>query len=103
MRLIFKTEMLIYHAKANLDEKILFGRIIHLQNPQIGKMLVRGLYGNREFHVPFWSMIYLAWKFEFTTIVSFRNRILISIASKSRTRMEGGILDSHTNPLQAFF
>ena len=27
------------------------------------QMLVRGLYGNREFHIPFWSMIYVALKF----------------------------------------
>ena len=26
-------------------------------------MLVRGLYGNRGFHIPFWSMIYAALKF----------------------------------------
>ena len=26
-------------------------------------MLVRGLYGNREFHIPFWSIIYVALKF----------------------------------------
>ena len=40
------------------------------------------LFGNQEFHVPFWSMIYLAMKFEFLLDVSFRNSILISIASK---------------------
>ena len=27
---IFKTKMLIYQSKANLDEKILFGKITHL-------------------------------------------------------------------------
>ena len=26
-------------------------------------MLVRGLYGNREFHIPFWSVIYVTLKF----------------------------------------
>ena len=30
MRPIFKTEMLIYQLKANLDERILFGKITHL-------------------------------------------------------------------------
>ena len=30
MRPIFKTKVIIYHSKANLDEKILFGKIKHL-------------------------------------------------------------------------
>ena len=29
LRLIFKTEMLIYHSKTILDEKLLFDKIIH--------------------------------------------------------------------------
>ena len=33
MRPIFKTEMLIYKAKANFDEKILFGNITHHLGP----------------------------------------------------------------------
>ena len=41
---IFKTKMFIYQAKANLDEKILFRKIIHHLDPEIRKMLVRGLY-----------------------------------------------------------
>ena len=53
MRPIFKNKLLNYHSKANLDEKILLCKIHHL----------RGLYGNPEFHVPFWSMIYEAMKF----------------------------------------
>ena len=48
MRPMFKTEMLIYHSKANLDEKILFGSILHLTNPEIRKMLVKGMFGNRN-------------------------------------------------------
>ena len=36
-------------------------------------MSVRGLYGNREFHVPFCFMIYVALKFNFTAIISFRH------------------------------
>ena len=63
MRPIFKTKMLIYHSKANLDEIILFGNITHHIDPKIRKMPVRGLYGNRKFHIPFWSMIYVAPKF----------------------------------------
>ena len=62
MSQIFKTKVLIYHSKANLDDKILFGKIKHLKDPTTIKMLVRGLYGNREFHIPFWSMIYVSLK-----------------------------------------
>ena len=62
MGLIFKTELLIYQSKANLDEKILFGKITKHLDLEISKMPVRGLYGNRIFHVPFWSMIYVALK-----------------------------------------
>ena len=53
MRPIFKTKMLIYHSNVNLDDKISFGKIKHLQDPTRIKMLVRGLYGNREFNIPF--------------------------------------------------
>ena len=63
MRQIFKTKLLIYQSQTNLDEKILFGKITHLDDPTVRKMLVRGWYGNREFHVPFWSMIRVALKF----------------------------------------
>ena len=37
MRLISKTEMLINQSKAKLDEKILFGKLIHHVNPEIRK------------------------------------------------------------------
>ena len=60
---IFKTELLIYQSKANLDEKILFDKITHQLDPEIRKMPVRGLYGNQIFQVPFWSMIHVALKF----------------------------------------
>ena len=30
MRLIFKADMLIYHSKTNLDEKMLFTKFTHL-------------------------------------------------------------------------
>ena len=65
--------LLIYQPRANLDEKILFGKITHLKDLEIRKMRVKSLYGNREFHVSFWSMIYLALKFKFNAIVNVRN------------------------------
>ena len=34
---IFKTEMLIYQSKANLDENILFGKITHHLDLKVGK------------------------------------------------------------------
>ena len=46
MRPIFKTDWFIYQSKVNLDEKILFGSIPHLTDPEIRKMLVKGLFGN---------------------------------------------------------
>ena len=39
---IFKTKMLIYQSKANLDVKILFGNIARLIDPEIRKMLEKG-------------------------------------------------------------
>ena len=36
----------------------------------------------REFHGQFWSMIYPPYKFKLNTIISFTNRLLISMASK---------------------
>ena len=57
---IFKTKNLIYQSKANLDENFFFK---HLYDPTIRKMHVKGFHENREFHAPFWSMIYVALKF----------------------------------------
>ena len=37
MRPIFKTEILIYQSKANLDGKILFGKITRHLDPEIRK------------------------------------------------------------------
>ena len=75
--------LLIHQSKANLGEKhFSFGEITHLQDPKIRKIPVWGLYGNREFCIPFWSMIHFALKFKSDTMVSFRNRILISVACK---------------------
>ena len=33
---MFKVEMLILKSKANIDVKILFGKITHLLNPELG-------------------------------------------------------------------
>ena len=43
----FKTKMLIYQSKANLDEKILFGKITHYLDPEIRKMLEGACLGSR--------------------------------------------------------
>ena len=48
MRPIFKTEMFINQSKANLDMTILFGSIPHLTNPEIRKMLVKSMLGNKN-------------------------------------------------------
>ena len=48
MRPVFKTEVLIYHSKACLDGKILFGKITHHLNPETWKILVRGMLGNKD-------------------------------------------------------
>ena len=53
MKPLFKTAMLIYLSKADLDEKILFGKITHHLDLEIRKMLLKG------FRIPFWSMIYM--------------------------------------------
>ena len=63
---MYVTDIQKYNFKLSLkglDDKILFGKIRHLEDPKTIKMLVRGLYRNQEFHVPFWSMIYVASKF----------------------------------------
>ena len=65
MRPIFKTKMLIYQSKANLDEKILFGQIIHQFDPEIRKMLVKRNFLKHGFLIPFWSIINLLLKFKF--------------------------------------
>ena len=63
MRSVFKTEMLIYKSKANLDEKIFLIKSLVSKTPKISKMSVRGLYGTPKLHVPLWSIIYEATKF----------------------------------------
>ena len=47
---IFKTDMFSYKSKVNLDEKILFGSISHLTDPDIKKMLLKGMFGNKIPH-----------------------------------------------------
>ena len=48
MRPIFKTEMLIYQSKANLDEKTLLAIITNQLDPEIGKMPIRYMFGNKD-------------------------------------------------------
>ena len=48
MRPIFTAKMLFFQSKANLDEKILFGKITRHSDPEIRKMLVRGMYWNND-------------------------------------------------------
>ena len=48
MRSIFKTKLLIYQSKVNIDEKILSGNIPHLIDPEIRKMLVKGKFRNKN-------------------------------------------------------
>ena len=39
---MFRIKVLIYRSKANLDKKILFGKITHHLDPEMRKMLVNG-------------------------------------------------------------
>ena len=48
MRPISKTEMLVCQSKANLEEKILFSNITRHLDSGIRKMLVRGMFGNKD-------------------------------------------------------
>ena len=45
---IFKSETLIYHSKANLDEKILFRKIIPYLDPEIRKFVVKSMLWNKN-------------------------------------------------------
>ena len=49
---IFKAEILIYQSKVNLDEKLLVGKMPHLIDPEVRKMLGRVIFGskNTTFH-----------------------------------------------------
>ena len=46
MRPIFKTEILIYQSKANLDEQNLLGKFTHHLDQEIRKMLANWKFGN---------------------------------------------------------
>ena len=48
MRQIVKTAMSINQSKANLDEKILFGKITRHLDPEIRKMLGRGMFREKD-------------------------------------------------------
>ena len=45
---IFKTKMLIFLSRANLDEKILFGKIIRHLDLEIWKMRVKSVFRNEK-------------------------------------------------------
>ena len=63
---IFKTQLLIFKSKAtNLNEKIFFGKITHHLGQEIRKMQVKEHDWEREFHIPFWAMIYMLLKLKF--------------------------------------
>ena len=51
---IFKTAMLIDQLKANLDQKILFGKGTHQFDLEIGEMGKKHVW-ERGFHILFWS------------------------------------------------
>ena len=68
MQPIFKTEMLIYQAKANLDVIKKLGVV------KLGKCWLGVGVGTRS-PIPFWSIIYLILRFKFNTIVSFGSGI----------------------------
>ena len=40
-----------------------FGKTTHLHKTTIRKVPLKGLHGNQKFHIPLWSMIYVALKF----------------------------------------
>ena len=66
MWLLLKNKILIYQSKANLDMKILFGKITHLIDPKIRKTLERSLYGNQNpYSILVRSMIYSLLQFKF--------------------------------------
>ena len=48
MWLLFKTKLLIYQSKANLDVKILFGKIIRHLDPAIRKNCLKDKFGNQD-------------------------------------------------------
>ena len=99
MRPIFKTEMLIYQSKINLHEKILFRKIPHLIDPEMRKILEKGMFGSK---IPHSILVHYLPPIEIR-ITFLKLAMQTSMLHKSWTRMERGILDSHTDPLQALF
>ena len=95
---IFKTKVVIYYSKANLDSKILFGSIPHLTSLEMRKMLERHVLGTT---VPHSILVHNLLSIEIR-IQHLKLAMQTSMPHKSWTRMECGILDSLTNPLQAF-
>ena len=85
---IFKTEMFIYQSKANLDEKILFVKSHIFQSQQLGNAC-KGSVCESEIprSVLVHDMLPPGCGIEVHS-ASFRNRILISRATKLWTRME---------------
>ena len=90
---IFKTKMLIYHSKAILYVKILFSNITHLVDSEFRK---RGSVGTK---IPHSILVHDLLAIQVKSISETDN----GMSNKSLTRMERGIIYSHTNPLQAFF
>ena len=43
-----ENELLMYQSKANLDENCSFGKITHHVNPEIRKMIVKGIFGSKD-------------------------------------------------------
>ena len=48
MRPILKSEMFIYQLNANFNEKISFSEITHHLDLEIRKMMVQGMFGNKD-------------------------------------------------------
>ena len=75
-------------------KKILFGKLL-LSDPEIKKKTVRGFYGKENPHSVLLHALQAVLKFKNNVIVSFRNRIYISVTSTSWARICS--ISSHTN------
>ena len=65
VRPIFKTKLLIYQSKDNLDAEILFGKIAYGLDPEIREILVKLHIWEQGFLIQFWSIVSLRLKLEF--------------------------------------
>ena len=64
--------MSFFQSKANLDRKILFGKIIHHLDPEIRKMLERGMFGSKDYlFISIYSFIYLFISYLSTFMIFF--------------------------------